>query len=100
MQAKLFQHECKKTFPNIKDYGMHENYRSLASIVGIAESVACAMTTSGGALRQKPAVMRNGDFPVVFTSAANENVRCWSWSWCRAVCHSADSPPYVGTLPK
>lgn len=77
MQARLFDTECKKTFPKIKDYGMYENYRSLTSIVHAAEAVASAMTTSGGHLRQKPTVMRPGDNPVVFTAAVDEKVLYW-----------------------
>lgn len=83
MQARLFQTECKKKFPEITDYGMYENYRSLPSIVGVAEAVATAMTTSGGHLRQKPKVMRSGDLPVVFTASQDQDVRC----------HCMTSPP-------
>ena len=76
LQANLFQTECKKTFPQIRDYGMFENYRSISNIVDVAEAVANAMTTSGGHLRKEPTVMRPGDLPVVFTTSKDQIVCC------------------------
>eukprot|EP00892_Ulva_mutabilis_P009556 jgi/Ulvmu1/6973/UM033_0031.1 len=70
--AELFGTEVTRTFPAIKDYGMYENYRSLNSIVRVAETVARALESSGGHLRKSSTVMRPGDLPVVFTAAQNE----------------------------
>ena len=79
VQAKLFGTECTQTFPTIKDYGMYENYRSLGSVVQAAEVVACALSTTGGHRRQRPDVMRNGNLPVVFTTAQTEKVCQQTW---------------------